>query len=83
LPLSAGLNADGELLVKSLGENQIPAILFERRGERIGYRLVQALTDETILEFPVLTGSLDSLCGDLEGILVYQGSLSRRSTCHD
>lgn len=74
LPLSAVLNPDGELLVKSLSENQIPAIiLFERRGERIGYRSVQALTDETLLEPPLLTGSLDSLCDDLEGILVNQG----------
>jgi hypothetical protein len=74
LPLSASENADGKLLVKSLDENAIPAIiLFERRGGRVGYRLVRAPADETILEPPVLTGSLDSLCGDLEAILVDQG----------
>lgn len=74
LPLSARQSADGELLVKSLDGNEIPAIiLFERRGEQVGYRLVREPTDETPLDPPVLTGSLDSLCGDLEGILVDQG----------
>jgi hypothetical protein len=73
LPLSARQSADGELLVKRLDGNEIPdVILFERRGERVGYRLVRQLTDETQLDPPV-SGSLDSLCGDLEGILVDQG----------
>lgn len=77
LPLSARQSADGELLVKGLDGNEIPAvILFERRGERVGYRLVRGLTDETLLDPPVLTGSLDSLCGDLQGILVDQGLYS-------
>jgi hypothetical protein len=74
LPLSAKLNSGGKLVVKSLGEDEIPAIvLFERRGERVGFRLTGALTGETVLDPPVLTGSVDSLCGDLEGILVGQG----------
>jgi hypothetical protein len=74
LPLSATQNADGELMVKSLSEDGIPAvILFERRGERVGYRLARAPESETILDPPVLTGSVDSLCGNLEGILVDQG----------
>jgi hypothetical protein len=74
LPLSAKLNSDGELVVKSLGEAEIPAaILFERRGERVGYRLTGALTDETTLEPPVLTGSVNALYGDLEEILLAQG----------
>jgi hypothetical protein len=74
LPLSARQSANGELLVKRLDGNEIPAIiLFERRGERVGYRLVRGLTDEMVLDPPVLTGSLDSLNGDLEGILVDQG----------
>jgi hypothetical protein len=74
LPLSAKLNSDGKLVVKSLGENEIPAtIFFERRGERIGYRLAGALTGETTLDPPALTGSVDTLYGDLEEILVGQG----------
>jgi len=74
LPLSAKLNSDGKLEVKSLSEDEIPAaILFERRGERVGYRLTGTLTDEATLDPPVLTGSVDALYGDLEEILVSQG----------
>ncbi len=74
LPLSAKVNADRELLVRSLDESEIPAILlFERRGDRIGYRLVRSPANDTILKPPVLTGDLDSLGAELESILVDQG----------
>lgn len=74
LPLSARLNSDGKLLVKNLAENEMPAIiLFERRGDRVGYRLAGALTDQIALDPPTLTGTVDALCGDLQGILVDQG----------
>ncbi|HEX9110796.1 MAG TPA: hypothetical protein VF845_04920 [Terriglobales bacterium] len=74
LPLSAKSNPDGKLVVKSLSEDEIPAIiLFERRGERVGFRLAGALTSETVLGPPALTGTVDALGGDLEGILVNQG----------
>ncbi len=73
LPISARLTSEGKLVVKSLGGDEISnAILFERRGERVGYRLTGALTDETV-DPPVLNGSVDSLHGELEEILVGQG----------
>jgi hypothetical protein len=74
LPISANLDSDAKLLVKNSSEDEIPAvILFERRGERVGYRFAGTLTVETVLDPPVLTGNIDTLCGDLEGILVNQG----------
>jgi hypothetical protein len=74
LPLSAKLDPDGKLLVKSLTPNEIPSvILFERRGKQIGYRLAGPVNDETALDPPVLDGNLDDLCDNLEGILVEQG----------
>jgi hypothetical protein len=74
LPISAQLTSDGKLVVESLSEEEIPnAILFERRGERVGYRFTGALTDATTVEPPALNGSVDSLCGDLEETLVGQG----------
>jgi len=74
LPVSAKLTCDGKLAVKSLSGDEIPnAFFFERRGERVGYRLTGALTDEIDVSPPVLNGSLDSLYGDLEEILVGQG----------
>jgi hypothetical protein len=74
LPLSANLSADDKLVLKNLSQEEIPAvILFERRGDRIGFRVAGALTAETVLDAPELTGSVDSLCGDLEGTLINQG----------
>jgi hypothetical protein len=74
LPLSAAQNGEGKLLVKRLNGGESPAIIFfERRGERVGYRAASGLTDETVLDPPALTGSVDALRGDLEGILVDQG----------
>jgi len=64
----------GKLVVESLGEHEIAsAIFFERRGERVGYRLTGALTDATTVDAPMLNGSVDSLYDDLEEILVGQG----------
>jgi len=74
LPLSAEQTFDGKLVVKSLREEEIPAlILFERRGERVGYSVARAPTDESALDPPELTGSVEALGGDLEEILVDQG----------
>jgi len=74
LPLSARLNVAGELLVKSLDDDPLPAvILFERRGERVGYRVLGAPTDETVLAPPELTGNLEALLADLESLLIDQG----------
>jgi hypothetical protein len=73
LPISARLTSDGKLVVESLSQHEIPnAIFFERRGERVGYRLTGALTDATTVDAPLLNGSVDSLYGDLEEILVGQ-----------
>jgi hypothetical protein len=74
LPLSAEQSADSKLVVRNLGNDEFPAIiLFERRGERVGYRLAGTRTDENVLDPPPLNGSVDTLCGELEGILVQQG----------
>ena len=73
LPLSAKLDSEGKLFIRNLGE-EIPAIiLFERRGEAVGYRSAGALEDETVLDPPELTGRVDTLCAELEGVLVERG----------
>jgi hypothetical protein len=74
LPISAKLDSAGKLEVRNLGEEEIPTvILFERRGESVGYRIAGAVADQASLEPPVLDGTVDTLCGDLEGILVSRG----------
>jgi hypothetical protein len=74
LPLSAKLDSEGKLFIRNLGKEEIPfIILFERRGDAVGYRSAGALADETVLDPPELTGRLGSLCAELEGILVARG----------
>jgi len=74
VPLSATLDTNGKLRVKNRRDQEIPtAILFERRGEKIGYRIAGSLQNEAILDAPDLNSTIDELCRDLEGILVGQG----------
>ncbi len=71
VPLSATFAADGKLRVKNLTKAEVPnVILFERRGEKVGYRISGGLQDEVALGPPELTATVDSLYGDLEEILV-------------
>ena len=73
-PLAATQDPGGQLFIKNLSPNEIPAmVLFERHGNKFGYRWARSITDETVLDPPDLTGNLDSLCADLEGVLVNQG----------
>ena len=74
VPLSAKLTADGKVQVTNGAQEEIPnAILFERRGERVGYRIAGAIATETALDPPELTGSVDDLGRELVGMLVAQG----------
>ncbi|HKV63975.1 MAG TPA: hypothetical protein VJO16_18855 [Candidatus Acidoferrum sp.] len=74
VPLSATPETTGKLRVKNLGDQEIPrTVLFERRGERVGYRIGDVLTEEAILDQPELNANIDDLARDLAGILVAQG----------
>lgn len=74
VPLSAMLEREGSVRIKNHGDQEIPTtILFERRGQKVGYRIGGPLTQESILDSPELTSSIDELSRDLEGILVAQG----------
>jgi hypothetical protein len=74
VPLSATLSTEGKVRIKNLGDHEIPAtVLFERRGEKVGYRIGGPLQEEANLDPPELTSTIDELGRDLEGILVAQG----------
>ena len=47
--------------------------MFERRGEKVGYREFDALRAGAILDPPALDGSLDSLLPELESSLISAG----------
>jgi hypothetical protein len=74
VPVSARLTDGGQMLIENLGEEEIPeVILFERRGEKAGFRIGGAVKDRAILELPALTETVDSLGRALEGLLVSRG----------
>jgi hypothetical protein len=65
---------DGKVRVKSRSKEEIAnTILFERRGDKLGYRIGGAFHGEATLEPLELSGSVDELGRELERILVSQG----------
>ena len=75
-PLAATVREDGTLAVKNLTSAEIPGVvLFERRGNKVGYRVSGALASqsEVLLAPPQLTANVDSLRDELEAILVRSG----------
>lgn len=74
VPVSAKLTADGKVQIENTAEEEIGnTILFERRGDRVGYRISGAVAKETVLEQPELTGNVHDLGRELVGMLVAQG----------
>ena len=73
LPLSVKLEGD-KLVLKNRGKNEIAhLVVFENRGGKIGYRLIDAFTGQLTYERPALDGNLDSLLLDLKQSLVASG----------
>jgi hypothetical protein len=74
LPVSAKVLPSGAILLDNLAEQPIPAVIvFERRGEKIGYHVVTSPQDHAVLETPSVSGSVNTLRRDLEDLLVSQG----------
>jgi hypothetical protein len=74
VPVNATVAADSTIHLQNQMPDEIPAaILFERRGAQLGYRMLGPLRDQAAYAMPELSGSLDSLSSALEGILISQG----------
>ena len=74
LPLSAKVLPTGGILFDNQAGQPIPAlIVFERRGNKLGYHIVTAPSDHMLLETPAVSGTFESLRADLEDILASQG----------
>ena len=71
----------GSILFDNLAGQPIPSlIVFESRGDKLGYHIATAVQDHAILETPTVSGTPDSLRADLVDILVAQG-LFRDEAC--
>lgn len=74
VPVTARLANGGQVLIENRGEEEIPGvILFERRGEKVGFRVGGVVKDRALLDPPELTQTVDSLGLELEGLLVSRG----------
>jgi hypothetical protein len=74
VPLLAKLSPNAAVQITDLAKQEIPnVILFERRGEKIGYRVFNSLQKETNLDPPELTSTMDSLASELQQMLASQG----------
>ncbi len=74
VPISATLGPQGQVQVTNLAQQEIPSvILFERRGDKLGYRLGGAVPSEMTLDPPELTATFESLSRDLQDTLTSQG----------
>jgi hypothetical protein len=74
VPINATVTADSTVHLQNQLPEEIPdAILFERRGAQLGYRMLGPLRDQAAYAPPELSASLDSLSSALEGVLISQG----------
>ena len=74
VPLLAKLTDDDKVQVENGAEDPIPNVmLFERRGEKVGYRVGGAIATETTFDPPELTGNVDDPGTALVGMLVAEG----------
>jgi hypothetical protein len=73
-PLSALVLPNGQIeAMNQTSEKVLKLILFERRGEKVGYRELANLREGAILDPPSLDASLDSLVPVLESSLILAG----------
>jgi hypothetical protein len=75
LPLAARLTGNGDVEIRNHSTRLGGIILFEKRGDKIGYRMQTALEAEetAVIAPPSLDGDTALLRGDIERLLVEQG----------
>jgi hypothetical protein len=74
VPMSVKLASDGKILAQNLSAQEIPAmLLFERRGDKLGFRVADASAAQPTLDPPELDATMDSLKQAVEDMLIAQG----------
>jgi hypothetical protein len=80
VPLAAKVTDAGTILVENTSRYDLgPLVLFENRGGRLGYRLIEGLHGRTFIDPPALTGSVEALGADLEKMLIAHGLYPREA----
>jgi hypothetical protein len=74
VPVTALPQSGRRILISNRTQFAIPqAILFERRGTRLGYRILGPVQHSSVVDAPDLDADLASLSHDLEQILIANG----------
>src|SRR5882724_1298525 len=71
-PVAAKVQANGQLQFQNNTQAILTVILFERRGDKLGYT-VSSLQSSATLNTPSTSGTFDSLRSDFENALIAQG----------
>jgi hypothetical protein len=74
VPMSVKLTQGEKIVAQNLTTLEIPAmLLFERRGDKIGFRIADASAAQPTLDLPELNANMDSLKLAVEDMLIAQG----------
>jgi len=80
VPVTARVKQDGTIAVENTGADEIGLfVLFEKRGGRLGYRVVRGSQKQVTLERPALTSDFEYLRQDLQTALIEQGLYPREA----
>lgn len=81
VPLTAAALPNGRVRLTKVGGEDVPAaVLFERRGSSLGFRVLGSLRGDTTVDAPTLDGSLASLRETLERALVSAGLFPKEAS---
>ena len=74
VPVSVNLAGDGKVLAENHTSQENPAMLvFERRGDKIGFRVADTSAASPSIDPPELNATMDSLKQTVEDMLIAQG----------
>jgi hypothetical protein len=74
VPISATIHSDGSLRADNLTDPAVSAmLLFERRGDKLGFRIAPPSASSPTLDLPELNADMDSLKRTVVDMLIAQG----------
>jgi hypothetical protein len=74
VPMAVKLTQGEKVVAQNLTTQEIPAmLLFERRGDKLGFRVADASASQPTLHPPELNANMDSLKQAVEDMLIAQG----------
>jgi hypothetical protein len=80
IPLSATPTATGGVHLTNAGERLSGVVLFERRGDRLGFRVLDTLGRDAVIDTPSLNANFGQLRAQLERQLVGAGLYAREAS---